>query len=337
MTTLHELATPAARLVLSADASRTEWLAARRRGLGGSDALAVLGLSRFSSRYSVWAEKSGLLKEQEDREAMRWGRLLEPVIAHEFEERTGIRTRACGLLQNVERPWQLASVDRETDDGGILEIKTTSQYLADDWDDDQVADAAEAQLQHYLSVTGREHGYAAVLIGGQRMEIRHVRRDERLIGVLVEAERELWQLVLDGTPPALDGSQATSRALAELYPHAVEHGVQLDAAAVARLRADQGWAEEIKALKAARDQVRAETVALMGEADVARHGDRIVATWKNTGAFDAERFAADHPDIAARHLVTETRLDTEAVKAAHPDLHARYRGRVFRPVKKGLR
>ncbi|GIH69484.1 YqaJ viral recombinase family nuclease [Sphaerimonospora thailandensis] len=336
MTTTAELVTPTGVLILPADAPRPQWLAARRKGIGGSDALAVLGLSQYGSRYQVWAEKSGLLREQDDSEVMAWGRKLEPVIAEEFEARTGIPTRTCGLMRNLERSWQLASVDRLTADGGILEIKTTSAYRASDWDDDQVADAAEAQLQHYLAVTGLKHGYAAALIGGQRLEIRHVERDERLIKVLIDAETELWQMVQDGTAPALDGSDATARALAELYPHAAEREVELDAATVARLRASLGWAEEIKTLKGQRDAVKNETTALMGGANVATHNGVQVATWKNTGDFDAAAFVAEHPALAAEFTATVTQLDTAALKAAHPDLYAAYRGRVFLPKKKGL-
>lgn len=334
--TAPELATPTGVLLLPADAPREQWLAARRSGLGGSDALAVLGLSPYASRYTVWADKSGLLPEQDDSEVMRWGRLLEPVIAAEFEERTGIPTRACGLMRHAARDWQLASVDRLTEDGGVLEIKTTSAYRAGDWDDDQLADAAEAQLQHYLAVTGLEHGYAAALIGGQRLEIRHVTRDERLISLMVEAEAELWDMVQSGTAPALDGSEATARALAQLYPHGTGREVELTAAEVTRLRASLGWAEEAKVLQAERDAVKNEITARLRDADTATYQGQTVATWRNTGRFDAERFAADHPDIAAQHLVAVAVLDEKALKTTHPDLYAAYRGRVFRPTKKGL-
>lgn len=329
--------TPTGVLVLPGDAPRDQWLAARRHGIGGSDALAVLGLSPYSSRYSVWAEKSGLLKDDRDNEAMAWGRKLEPIIAEEFEARTGIRTTTCGLMRHTDRPWQIASVDRLTDDGGVLEIKTTSAYRAGDWSDDQIADAAEAQLQHYLAVTGLDHGYAAALIGGQRLEIRHVTRDDRLIRVLTDAEAELWDMVQQGTPPALDGSDATARALAQLYPGADPgRTVELDDRAVTRLRASLGWAEEIKTLGEQRDAVRNEITAAMGTATEAVHNGQPVATWRPTGRFDAAAFTTDHPGLAAEFTRTVQELDEKALRTAHPDLYAQYRGRVFRPVKKGL-
>ena len=330
----QQLVTPTGRLVLPADSPRGEWLAARRRGIGGSDALAVLGMSPYGSRYSVWADKRGLLREQDDREAMFWGRRLEPVIAAEFTERTGIPAVACGLMQHETREWQLASVDRLTADDGVLEIKTTSQYLASDWDDEQVADAAEAQLQHYLAVTGYEHGYAAALIGGQRLEIRHVVRDERLIKVLVDAEAELWQMVLDDTAPAMDGSAASLKALAELYPTAADRKVALDAETVAKLRRYEAWTQEETALKKAKSAPRADVCGALKDATVGTWNGREVVTWKNTGDFNAAAFTEAHPKLAA--ACAKTVLDEQAVRTRHPELYAAFRGRRFHVVKKGL-
>ena len=34
--------------------SRKEWLKERRKSIGGSDAAAVIGMSRFASPYTVW-------------------------------------------------------------------------------------------------------------------------------------------------------------------------------------------------------------------------------------------------------------------------------------------
>lgn len=336
-TLTRDLVTPTGLLLLPADAPRREWLDARRRGLGGSDALAVLGLSRYSSRYVVWADKSGLLPERDDSEAMKWGRLLEPIIAEQFTEETGTPTVKCGLMRHVERDWQLASVDRLTADDGVLEIKTTSAYKGVEWDDDQVADAAEAQVQHYLAVTGLEHGYAAALIGGQRLEIRHVERDERLIALLIEAEAELWDMVQAGTAPALDGSEATARALAQLYPWAdSEIAVELSAEGETALREYVDLGAQAKDIKDRRDAAKNLVCGEIGEAMTGRINGVDVVTWKNTGTFDAAQLTASAPDIAAEFTRTVPSLDRKALAAAHPDIYEAHRGRRFNPIRKAL-
>ena len=51
--------------------SRAEWLAARKAGIGGSDAAAIIGLNPFSSPLTVWADKTSTDEPQEDSESER--------------------------------------------------------------------------------------------------------------------------------------------------------------------------------------------------------------------------------------------------------------------------
>ena len=49
--------------------SRDEWLQLRQKTIGGSDAAAIIGLSKWETSYSVWAEKTGRIAHTEDNEA----------------------------------------------------------------------------------------------------------------------------------------------------------------------------------------------------------------------------------------------------------------------------
>jgi predicted phage-related endonuclease len=55
---------PDALAVLPHDVARHEWLAARKLGIGGSDASVVAGVNRWSSRYALWLDKTGRLPDQ---------------------------------------------------------------------------------------------------------------------------------------------------------------------------------------------------------------------------------------------------------------------------------
>lgn len=48
---------------------RPEWLALRRKTVGGSDAAGIIGLSKWSTPYTVWADKTGRLPDKPDTEA----------------------------------------------------------------------------------------------------------------------------------------------------------------------------------------------------------------------------------------------------------------------------
>ena len=77
------------------------------------------------------------------------------------------------------------------------------------------------QIQHYMAVTGCQGAYIAVLIGGNAFRWRFVERDEELIAMLISLEEDFWRHVQKGTPPALDGSNASARFLAERFPNSV--------------------------------------------------------------------------------------------------------------------
>lgn len=189
-------------MLLPVDVDEPVWLAARRNGVGGSDAAAVCGFSRFRTPLAVYLSKVHA-DDRDGTDQMRWGKLQEPVLRAWFEQQHGIAVRRCGLLASRDRPWQLATPDGLTADGGIVEYKTT-RYAGDEWDDDQVPDDAEVQVQHTLAVTGRSHAWVAVSIGGAPPIFRRVERDDALIADLTEIERVFWhEHVVPRVPPPL--------------------------------------------------------------------------------------------------------------------------------------
>lgn len=311
------------------DADRGDWLELRRSGIGGSDALAVLGLDRWKSRLGVYLDKVGDAPAQDDSDVMEWGRDVEPVIADWFEKKTGIPAYRCGLLRCNARPWQLLTPDRITGDGGLLEIKNTNMYRASEWDDDQVADGAEAQLQHGLAVTGLSHGWAAAAVGGRPPVFRRVERDEALIADLIAIEAEFWQMVQDRTPPAIEGTEAEAELLARLFPHADDAEVQLPPDARSAVAGYRTLGAEIKRLKAEQLAYRNTIESALGAAAVGLHGEKQLVSWRNTGDFNTGAFAAAEPDLFESYTKTVDALDTRALKTDHPDLYARFRSRRF--------
>lgn len=217
------------------DMSEQEWLEARTRGIGGSDAATVLGLNKWRTPFELWLEKTGQVEPvSSDSEAAYFGNLLEDVVAKEFSIRTGKKVRRRNaILRHPEYDFIRANVDRfVVGEKSILECKTTSAFMAQEWNDDQIPDQYIIQMQHYLGVLGPEYkkGYFAVLIGGQRFIWKEIERDDELIQMIFEAEIDFWNNhVLANVPPALDGSSAAEKFLAERYAKADdEKSVDLD-------------------------------------------------------------------------------------------------------------
>lgn len=203
--------------------NKLEWLKERQYGIGGSDVGAILGVNKYKTPFEVYLEKTEPITEvKEQSESAYFGDIFEDVVAKEFEKRTGKKVRRDRKhYKHKDYPFMVANIDRRVvGENAILECKTANQYLASDWKDDEIPASYLLQVQHYLVVTGAEVGYIAVLIGGQKFIWKEVQRDEELIQMIIEAEKNFWKMVQDKTPPALDGSSAAEKYLSEKYSNA---------------------------------------------------------------------------------------------------------------------
>lgn len=284
-----------------------DWLEYRKQGIGGSDASVVCGINRYKSPVELWMEKTGQLPHQEAGEAAYWGTQLEPFVRAEFTKRTGIEvSRRNELLQSEEHPFMLANLDGicEVPDVGpcIFEAKTASAYKVGEWED-AIPDEYALQLAHYMAVTGYAGAYIAVLIGGNTFKWKFIERDEELISMLIQLETDFWNHVQDGTPPPLDGSDASAKFLAERFPNSTprSHIILPDTAANLLAQYDEAC-EELEAVTERKQKAENLLKEMIGENEVGTAGDRVI-TWKS---------------------VSQERLDSKTLRAEHPVLYKKY-------------
>lgn len=212
--------------------TREQWLEARRSGIGGSDAAAIVGANPYSSALTVYADKTGALPPAEETEAMRQGTDLEDYVARRFCDETGLKVQRCyKMFRNPERPWMLANIDRQilhTPEFVGLECKTTNLFNKTDFDDGEIQPNYFWQCQHYMAVTGAPYWYLAVLILSKSFHVFKIERDEMAIETLIEAERAFWfDHVKKGIPPAPNGSDADGKAISAIYPVGTDESVDL--------------------------------------------------------------------------------------------------------------
>lgn len=284
-----------------------DWLEYRKKGIGGSDASVVCGISRYKSPVELWMEKTDQLPYQEAGEAAYWGTQLETLVRAEFTKRTGIKVSLVRqLLQSEEHPFMLANLDGicEHSDYGtcIFEAKTASAYKTCEWDE-SIPDEYMLQIQHYMAVTGYRAAYIAVLIGGNTFKWKLIERDEELISMLIAFEKVFWEHVQKMTPPPLDGSDASSRFLAERFPNSVPKSrITLPASAFDLLLRYDEACEQLETIKEQKQEAENRLKEMLGQNEVGVAGDRIV-TWKT---------------------VSQERLDSRTLKAEHPTLYNKY-------------
>lgn len=213
--------------VLPVGAPRPDWHRVRLSGIGGSDALAALNLSPWSTPYTLWLDKTGRRPPTPASGRMVWGNMLEPLVAWWFTKITGLKIGVTGTWRHPVplfddghgfARYALCNPDRYVigEHAGV-EIKTVSDRSPDValWKDG-VPDYPEAQAQWNMGVTGALRWYVAAAIDGCEAPIIHcTERNDDLIGDLRESNSQFIRdhVYPDKAPPA-DATPATTKALA---------------------------------------------------------------------------------------------------------------------------
>lgn len=292
-------------------ADRPAWLAQRRKGIGSSDVAAVLGMSPWASPYLLWVEKvEDDLPEQEDTDALRWGRRLEAVIADEFAERHPdlAVVKPDVMYAHAAYPHMQANPDRllfaaVPDPGPVALLEIKSSNYADDWQEDP-PDHVLLQVQHQLAVMDLPKAWIALLMFGREYREWEIERDEATIALLIEHEREFWRRVLEQDPPAIDGDEHTTEALKALYDDPDDEAVE--GGDVARTLLSQR-----KALKQ-KEKDLAEELGLVENQLRAMFGNH-------------SRLLVDGTPAATWSLVVQQKVDMKALEDEHPEIVAKYR------------
>lgn len=295
--------------------SYEEWLQSRRRGIVGSDVAKVLGLSKYSSPYQIWMDKTGKIEidTSETSEAAYWGHQMEEVVAKEFQKRTGKKVRVSNKIYfHKDYPFLLANVDRVVvGEDAILECKTASEYLKDSWADDEIPIAYLAQVQHYLNVLNKKKAYIACLIGGNKFVWKEIQRDDELIEQMTERLVDFWENnVLAYVAPPVDGNESTTEFISKLYSSDyLDNSIELNAKQIQDI-------SDLKDLKQYKSDVETQIATIenrLKEAlgkDNATYGNSAIyrISWKSQTrkTVDSELLKSDYPDIYEKVLKTST-------------------------------
>lgn len=298
-------------LVNTEGMSNEEWLKWRKKGLGGSDIAAILGISKWSSAIDIWLQKTNQkFDETIENEAMTWGKILEPVIREQFKQKTGKKVvEVHSILQNEEYRFMLADLDGLTEDSegnpAILEIKCVSEYKRSEWDNDQIPYYYMTQVMHYLAVTGLDTAFVCALIGGNSLVIREVKADQEMIAMLVACEKNFWDKVVNCVRPEADGSDACKELLDSLYRGGVSEQIVLPEEAIEFVDLYLEASADEDSAKAKKQLASNRLKEIMGDYNSATCLGHTVS-WKpvSTDRFDSKKFKEDEPELYAKYTKT---------------------------------
>lgn len=230
---------------VSQQEDEAEWRHVRNKGIGGSDVGAICGVSPFSSARKIYFDKTGQFQDamgisEAQAERMRFGHLLEPIVADEFARRelTADKDRLDWELVELgatvchkDYPWMRANVDRLIlnqygEIVGILECKTTSEYNHEEWENGDILLSYIYQLNWYMYILDIKWGAFACLVGGNKFYSYEVyRNDELLETEIIPKVKSFWfDNVIAFKEPEL---QAVDTEFANVTYEAVERGSEI--------------------------------------------------------------------------------------------------------------
>ena len=192
------------------ETTRKTW---RKKGIGGSDAAAVLNLSPFRTKRDLYYDKTDtncVFSDEDDNwVAKQVGHCLEDLVAQIFAKKTGYRVwQEKKMFYHPLYKCMIADVDYmfETPEGliGILECKTGHYLAQDKWAGNVVPIHYEYQTRHYMAVLNVNVVYIACLFGNNEADFvyRRIERDLDIEEMLINAECDFWNnSVLAKVPP----------------------------------------------------------------------------------------------------------------------------------------
>ena len=300
-------------LTSTKELSHEEWLTYRNLGIGGSDASVVCGINKYKSPLELWMEKTNQKSSEKAGESAYWGTILESVVREEFTLRTGINVIPVEqIIKSKEYPFMLANLDGvclcPTHGKCVFEAKTASAFKFDEWEGDLVPKEYILQIQHYLCVTGYNGAYIAVLIGGNDFRWKFVKRDEEIISMLINHEREFWMYVQNQVPPPIDGSDACGEFLSGLHPSSRPFSkIKLPSNAIDLIRQYNEADEQMEAHKELKQQASNALKEMLGDNEVGVI-DGATVKWKTVEQekINSKMLKTEQPELYKKYVATSS-------------------------------
>lgn len=288
--------------------NRQEWLRERKNYLGGTDLAAIAGLNPYRTALDVYLDKTSSDIREETNDAMRWGNLLEDVVAKEYAEVTGQKIEIePNTIYHPEYKFLGANIDRWVGDKEyVLECKTAGFNKNKEWGDsgtDQIPESYLIQCAFYASICDVPKVDIAVLIGGQDFRIYTYNRNKDLEDKIIKIGINFWHNHIEKRiPPKCVNTKDTFN----LFPQSNYQEI------VAEDNIIQKWEE----LKAAREEesriqtniekLKVEIQEFMRDYDVLIDiNGNVIATWKNTtpkSFFDVKKFKDEAKELYLKYI-----------------------------------
>jgi putative phage-type endonuclease len=222
---------PTGVLVPRIEPGTAEWL----QRMSASKIAAVVGLSQWESRFSLYHRMAGTIPPEPDDDMKRRGHYLEPAIAAWFaDQHPDCRIEETGTYIHAERDWQSASPDRlvihPSGHVELLQCKSAAEF--EEWGDagtDEIPVGYRAQVLWEMDTAGVSTCHVAAILPYLEFRAYVVHYNAEEAAFLRQEGRKFLDELEAGQLPAIDGHDATYQAVREMHPDIEPDRVEIPA------------------------------------------------------------------------------------------------------------
>jgi putative phage-type endonuclease len=289
----------------------------RQNYIGGSDAAAIIGLSKWKTPYEVWLEKIGQGVEKEETLPMKVGTLMESVVADLWASQYNKKIKKSNkTIFSRDYSFIGGNLDRLiVGEKSFLEVKTSSERFSKEWDEGKIPLAYLVQCLHYLFVTGFDYCYLCVLIGNSELKSYQIfRKDyEKQINQIIQKEVDFWQkYVIPKVPPpvsANDSEAIFQQFMQEVKDPQQELDLSKDDEVQLLLENLESYKQDKKKLEEQIAEIENKIKLKLGEYQIAKTS-RYIIEWKvqERTSIDKEKMISDGIDLSKYEKKSITRI-----------------------------
>lgn len=278
-----------------------EWHAERRLGIGGSDAAAALGVSKWKTPHQLWLEKIGEAAPEDETWEMMRGKALEPALRQHYANTTQrVVELPYKAMVHPKYAFMRYNPDGLSQDGRLVEFKTAG--YGKEWGEeqsDQIPHDYLIQVQHGMIVTGRSVCDVTVSVAANAPKYFVVEADRELQEMIIEREHEFWFKVENGIAP----DPINNDDVAKIYSRVNGQSITATTEILEAMAGLKNIRNDIKLAEAEKERLEVIIKAFLGENETLLDDfGNTLATWKQQkGArrIDSDVLRANYPDIAA--------------------------------------
>ena len=288
--------------------NKQEWLRERKNYLGGTDLSAIAGLNPYRTALDVYLDKTSDDIACETSPAMRWGNLLEDVVAKAYSEDTGQTIEIePNTIYHPSMKFLGANIDRWVGDKEyVLECKTAGFTRGKEWGEvgtDQIPESYLIQCAFYASICDVPKVDIAVLIAGQDFRIYTYNRNKDLEDKIIKIGVNFWHNHIEKRiPPKCVNTRETFN----LFLQSNHHEIVAESNIMEKWEQLKSLKEEESRIQSTIEKLKTDIQEFMRDYDVLiDNNGNVIATWKNStprSFFDLKRFKDEAKDLYLKYI-----------------------------------